>query len=635
MADVSPVAELLGQAFYHFDRIRPLLPTYGHLLVSALFPIWVGSHASLTRPSSAAKATNKPDKDDDDTDDEEEGSGPLQKMEALEPRDAIMFPLTAGLTLSGLYMLLKWLEDPAILNKILGFYFSQMGLFFAFAFLKDFQLIIRSFLFPRYYRQGGKLWKVSQTDRRSIAYEKLGSTNSPLVRYSPLPGIWGRVPLPTTLTTFLWVCRNALYKQLRVRAYVRGLFDLKFPVGLLEVISAVASLAAVGYFAFVERTWWLTNFLGFCFCYGTLQFMSPSTFWTGTLILGSLFFYDIYFVFFTPLMVTVATQIDVPIKLLFPRPPSPRDRPGVTPMAMLGLGDIVVPGIMIGLALRFDLFLYYHYKGTQKAKSEGPDQISAKPEYQSATGAWGERFWAPSVKPLHQELQPPYHDARNFPKTYFKASVVGYILGLVTTLLAMQYSNHAQPALLYLVPGVLGSLWGTALLRGEVPVMWDYSDGEELEDEGNEEEKDKKKNEPAKTDREEETTVRKLEKLLKGLVPGLFSGETPDKPDSKETSEAEKNDQDKVEGSKSASESSHEEKDGSQKKAAAESDASLDLISFSVSIPGKPKNDPKVNMTESLGASSEEEEQGILVSRDLNGDDEPPLKRRRRGMTNK
>ena len=173
MADVSPVAELLGQALYHFDRLRPLLPTYGHLIVSALFPIWIGAHASLTRPSSAAKSEKKKadkDKDEYDTDDEE-GHGPLQKMEGLEPSDALIFPLTAGLTLGGLYLVIKWLEDPAILNKILSFYFSQMGLFFAFAFLKDVLLMIRSFIFPRCYRQGGQLWKAKQAERLFMASE--------------------------------------------------------------------------------------------------------------------------------------------------------------------------------------------------------------------------------------------------------------------------------------------------------------------------------------------------------------------------------------------------------------------------------------------------------------------------------
>lgn len=50
-----------------------------------------------------------------------------------------------------------------------------------------------------------------------------------------------------------------------------------------------------------------------------------------------LFVYDVFWVFGTEVMVTVAKKFDAPIKLLFPRG-------GESPPAMLGLGDIVVPG---------------------------------------------------------------------------------------------------------------------------------------------------------------------------------------------------------------------------------------------------------------------------------------------------
>ncbi|KAK4868908.1 hypothetical protein LT330_006517 [Penicillium expansum] len=618
MADVSPVAELLGQALYHFDRLRPLLPTYGHLIVSALFPIWIGAHASLTRPSSAAKPPKKntdKDKDEYDTDDEE-GHGPLQKMEGLEPSDALMFPLTAGLTLGGLYLVIKWLEDPAILNKILSFYFSQMGLFFAFAFLKDVSLMIRSFVFPRYYRQGGQLWKAKHSERLFMTSED-HPAKSQSIRDSPLPGILGRVPLPGMVRGLLWKFRNVSYQRLKVRAHIRGLFDFECLVGLLDIISGISALSAVGYFAFVANPWWLTNFLGFCFCYGTLQFMSPSTFWTGTLIMGSLFFYDIYFVFFTPLMVTVATKLDVPIKLLFPRPPTSRDAPGSVPLAMLGLGDIVIPGMMIGLALRFDLFLYYQQKGAQMARPKGPDQATIKPEYQSATGAWGERFWAPSVKPLQPELQPPYHDARHFPKIYFKASIFGYIVGMVTTLLAMQYSNHAQPALLYLVPGVLISLWGTALIRGEIDTMWDFSDAEEVEIE--EEEK-------------EDEAEDKSSQNQKSLFMRIFSGDYLRASKDENTTQDKNLKQEKIDDSKSKKKSSEEGgHDAITKKPKKDLD-SLDLISFSVSILHKSKRETQTTLSTT---STEEEDGEVSVSRDVNGDNEPPLKRRRRSMMNK
>jgi minor histocompatibility antigen H13 len=50
--------------------------------------------------------------------------------------------------------------------------------------------------------------------------------------------------------------------------------------------------------------------------------------------------------------VTVAKSFDAPIKLLFPR--YVENATQGTPMAMLGLGDIVIPGIFIALILRYD-----------------------------------------------------------------------------------------------------------------------------------------------------------------------------------------------------------------------------------------------------------------------------------------
>ncbi|PYH38289.1 aspartic endopeptidase [Aspergillus neoniger CBS 115656] len=481
MDEVSPVAELLGQAIYHFTQIKPLLPTYGHLLVSALFPIYIGAHASLSRPSSAAK----PEKSDEDGDESEEEGGGIQKMEGLAPSDALMFPLTAGLTLGGLYLVIKHM-GAELLNKILGYYFSQMGMLFAIAFLKDSFAVVRSFVFPREYSSSGKVWKTKSTQRifENASEDTSKSESSEVeIRNSPLPGSWGSIPLPHTARAALWTCREIVYWRAKLRIHIHRVFRTECWLSILDIISIAVSFPTIGYFTFVSKPWWLTNFLGFSFCYGTLQFMSPSTFITGSLILGSLFFYDIYFVYFTPLMVTVAKTLDVPIKLLFPRPAAPGEAPDTISLAMLGLGDIIIPGMMVGLALRFDLYLYYKRKGQQKALAEGKGSEIVKPVYQSALGGWGERFWTRSVAPSKPQLDPPYHDARSFPKPYFTASLVGYVLGMLATLIVMQVFDHPQPALLYLVPGVLISLWGTALVRKEIHEMWEFSDAEEDEEE--------------------------------------------------------------------------------------------------------------------------------------------------------
>ena len=57
-------------------------------------------------------------------------------------------------------------------------------------------------------------------------------------------------------------------------------------------------------------------------------------------IQGGLFVYDVFFVFATDVMVTVAKSFDAPIKLLIPK-----DIWAPTyNFSMLGLGDIVLPG---------------------------------------------------------------------------------------------------------------------------------------------------------------------------------------------------------------------------------------------------------------------------------------------------
>lgn len=101
-------------------------------------------------------------------------------------------------------------------------------------------------------------------------------------------------------------------------------------------------------------------------------------------------------------MVKVATNLDVPIKLLWPKSLTFSDVRGFT---MVGLGDIVIPGTFIALALRYD------YHRSLKAKS-GPE------------GSFG--------------------------KPYFYAALVAYLLGFVVTLTVMHVFGKAQPALLYL-----------------------------------------------------------------------------------------------------------------------------------------------------------------------------------------
>lgn len=624
MEEVSPFAEVLGHLCYHFSLVKPFLPVYGHILASALFPIYISAHASLSRPSSAAKP---PSENDDDTDGEDgEPQSRRQRIESLEPTDALMFPLMAGFTLSMLYMLLKWLGDAAILNKIMSFYFSQMGVYFITTFLKDSLQVMRSFVFPKRYQQGNKVWDANQSERIFTVRAQSHPSKASEIRHSPLPGIFGSIPLPAPIRSTVWFCRNLAYQQVKFQTHVRGVQKAKALIGLFDVVSVVLALAATGYFAFVEKPWWLTNFLGFSFCYNTLQLLTPSTFWTGSLLLGSLFFYDIYFVFYTPMMVTVAKKLDAPVKLLFPRPPSPEDAevPEAISLAMLGLGDIIIPGMVMCLALRFDLFLYYKLKGLQKAQAEGKGSEPVKPLYQCATGGWGERFWSRWSPPSEPELEPLYHDARSFPKTYFKASIIGYTLGLVTTVIAMQYSGHGQPALLYLVPGVLLSLWGTAMFKGDIHDMWNFSDAEEdEEDDGKKEEKP-----------DGATSMDKKSFFLRVLSGDLtvFSSKESDKSHKKEKTEGEPTDSPDKKDSAPETTTEGNQGDNANKHSRQDKDddGDIDLFSVSISLPKKSKSKKHEDSPENTKPTTSEADGPADAARATERDGEPPAKRLRR-----
>ena len=101
----------------------------------------------------------------------------------------------------------------------------------------------------------------------------------------------------------------------------------------------------------MEKHWVANNALGLAFSLTGVEFLTLDSVQIGTILLVGLFFYDIFWVFFTPVMVTVAKSFDAPIKLLFPRDADPDSK---SPFSMLGLGDIVVPGIYVALTLRMD-----------------------------------------------------------------------------------------------------------------------------------------------------------------------------------------------------------------------------------------------------------------------------------------
>ncbi|KAI5171889.1 minor histocompatibility antigen H13 [Nematocida sp. LUAm3] len=88
-----------------------------------------------------------------------------------------------------------------------------------------------------------------------------------------------------------------------------------------------------------------SNILACCFTITGLQEIKPDSTKTVLVLLGALFIYDIFWVFCTPVMIGVAKNLDVPIKIVYPWAKGT--------VGMIGLGDIVIPGLYLGVAREY------------------------------------------------------------------------------------------------------------------------------------------------------------------------------------------------------------------------------------------------------------------------------------------
>lgn len=123
----------------------------------------------------------------------------------------------------------------------------------------------------------------------------------------------------------------------------------KFEFSTGRIISIFISAVPVGIY-FVTRHWALNNIFAILFTIMGLKSLSLSSTKTGLFLLWALFFYDIFWVYGTDVMVTVAKNLDIPIKILFPF----INGEGEFKTSMVGLGDLVIPGIFVSLCLKYD-----------------------------------------------------------------------------------------------------------------------------------------------------------------------------------------------------------------------------------------------------------------------------------------
>ena len=221
-------------------------------------------------------------------------------------------------------------------------------------------------------------------------------------------------------------------------------------------------------------------------CIAAIRFPSMKL---ATLCLCLLVCYDIFWVFYSEywfhknVMVNVATKsspnplqsfgenygikslaalnptIELPIKLMWP---AVWTATANIRYIMLGLGDIVLPGFFVALALRCDM-------------NQSLDTVHDQPLLPistTATATWSiytGGFFTNTSSKL------PCSDVALRSKKrldLFHFAMCGYFLGLITAFSVGYIFQHAQPALIYLVPGVLLPVAGRAWQTDRLLEIW-------------------------------------------------------------------------------------------------------------------------------------------------------------------
>ncbi|EFJ28538.1 hypothetical protein SELMODRAFT_93092 [Selaginella moellendorffii] len=185
----------------------------------------------------------------------------------------------------------------------------------------------------------------------------------------------------------------------------------------------------------VNFAWIAQDILGIALIVTVLQIVHLPNIKVSTFLLGCAFFYDIFWIFISPFIFKQSVMIvvargdktageGIPMVLKVPLIYDPWGG-----YSIIGFGDILLPGLLISFALRFDTV-------TRKSLREG----------------------------------------------YFLWSIIGYGLGLFLTDVALNVMHgHGQPALLYIVPCTLGTIVALGWRRGELGSLWSKGDSLEMQ----------------------------------------------------------------------------------------------------------------------------------------------------------
>ncbi|XP_071140613.1 signal peptide peptidase-like 2A isoform X3 [Mytilus edulis] len=241
--------------------------------------------------------------------------------------------------------------------------------------------------------------------------------------YYCIQPVWKYIPI-NTRTPKLPCCKS----QLEVKNLI--LYALCLTFAIVWAVERHESYA-----------WVLQDILGLAFCINMLKTIQVPNLKICSILLILLFLYDIFFVFITPyftkdeeildvtkrngesIMVKVATggasksKERLPMVFVVPKLNYSPYSSCLNQPSMLGFGDVIVPGLLVGYNHGIDL------------------NVKSK-------------------------------------KIYYIATVIAYGIGMIITFVALELMQTGQPALLYLVPCTLITTFVIGCIRREFKLLW-------------------------------------------------------------------------------------------------------------------------------------------------------------------
>ena len=264
----------------------------------------------------------------------------------------------------------------------------------------------------------------------------------------------------TTLFFVIRIGRNILTNtknnQLTKRKY-NYFFDLNF----FEISSFFISGLLIALY-FITRHWIINDIICFCLAFTTLSFIILKSFMLCFVCLFAFFIYDTFWVFYSEkiftenVMVVAATSIQIPIKIEFPILFS--NNP-IKNCMLLGLGDILLPGMIIKYCRRFD-----------------------------------------ALKLKLDKKKPGLRKKKN-KMDFYLYNLILYFISVALAMIMMFVFNHGQPVLFYISPIFILGLMGKAYNDGCFGIFWN---GIKLKKKLNNEKEKKEENEESEEENEEE-----------------------------------------------------------------------------------------------------------------------------------